>query len=193
MYAVLAEDISDADVISAIIKAIKNDLSVTVLKKGYGGAGQLFKQGSEQIRAFRNAKACRKFIVCYDSDGFNAAERKDRIIKEIIRPSGVEANFCALVPIQEIEAWFLSDLSAVKKVFPRFDSTNSVVNPESVLDPKEYLRRNIGKLEPRPKYVNAIHSPQIAAKLNFPLVKAKCKSFEPLFDFVSDGKANVPN
>lgn len=190
-FAVLAEDISDADSIASIIKLIKNDKNLTVYKKGYGGAGNLFKHGAAQIKAYNLAKDCSKFIVCYDSDGEDVEIRRKRIINEIINPANVEASYCALVPVQEIEAWFLSDFDAIRAVFGGFRNIKAIPNPEHLKDPKEHLRHHLKNIKPSPKYVNSLHNPQIAAKLNLDLVLRKCSSFAPLFELVKNGKSNL--
>lgn len=191
MYAVLAEDISDAEIIASIIKSIKKDDSITVYRKGYGGAGDLFKQGAAQIQAYKEAKNIRNFIICYDSDGDCPEGRKKKIIDEIVHPSGVQGKFCAVVPIQEIESWFLSDLAAIKKVFGSFEVKREIHNPEGIQSPKEYLHGEIKKLKPMPKFIHSSHSPKIAGNLDFELVKRKCDSFEPLYQFLKHRKSNV--
>lgn len=191
MYAVLAEDISDADSIASIIRLIKNDKKISVLKQGYGGSGDLLKKGSAQIKAFNSARDCDQFVICYDSDGEDLYKRKQDIIDKIIKPSGVKANYCALVPVQELEAWFLADLNAVKSVFRRFDIAPEYPNPELLKSPKELLKHRLKGLKPIPKYVNSIHNPKIAENLDLRAVLNKCPSFKPLFNLVMHGKGNV--
>lgn len=191
MYAVLAEDESDADSIASIIKLIKKDNSVRVLKKGYGGSGELLKNGYAQIKLFNDARDCNQFVICYDSDGDDPEERKNQIINRIIKPSGVTANYCALVPVQELEAWFLSDLNAVKNIFRNLNLNPDYPQPELLNNPKEILRHRLKGLKPVPKYVNGIHNPQIASSLDIDVVLRKCRSFSPLFDLVMHGRGNV--
>lgn len=118
-------------------------------------------------------------------------ERKNQIINRIIKPSGVTANYCALVPVQELEAWFLSDLNAVKKIFRNLNLNPDYPQPELLNNPKEILRHRLKGLKPVPKYVNGIHNPQIASSLDIDVVLRKCRSFSPLFDLVMHGRGNV--
>ncbi|WP_313603948.1 DUF4276 family protein [Comamonas jiangduensis] len=191
MYAVLAEDESDASSIASIIRLIKNDTRIPVWKKGFGGSGELLKNGYAQIKAYNKAKNCDQFIICYDSDGDDPDARKNQIIERIIKPSGVAANYCALVPVQELEAWFLSDLNAVKKIFRNLELNPEYPQPESLVDPKEILRHRLKGLKPVPRYVNGIHNPQIASALDVSVVLRKCRSFSPLFELVMHGRGNV--
>lgn len=191
MYAVLAEDDSDADSIASIIRLIKKDQGVKVLRKGYGGAGDLLKNGHAQIKAFKDARNCSQFVICYDSDGDDPELRKRKVIDQIIKPSGVAGNYCALVPVQELESWFLSDLNAVKKIFKNFDASREIHHPEGVVNAKETLKHHLKGLKPVPKYVNGIHNPQIAGALDVNVVLRKCRSFSPLFDLVMHGRGNV--
>ena len=115
MYAVLGEDKSDTDMLKELIFSLAHDRSLTIKTKGYSSCGELLKKGARQISMFKGL-GCTRFVVCYDSDRDCPDARKTAIIKKIIEPSMTVGIFCALVPIQEIEAWILADLSAVTNI-----------------------------------------------------------------------------
>lgn len=191
MFAVLGEDESDTEALACLIRRIKNNNSLQVLKKGCSGCGELFKKGPAQIKAFHSAKSCGKFVICYDSDGSDAEARRQRIARELIRPSGVTAKFCAVVPVQELEAWFLADLSAIQAVLTGFRPNTSYERPESIADPKEHLNRITRIGNSRPRYSNALHNPHFAKHLNIAEVSRKCPSFVPFYRFIHHGECNT--
>lgn len=190
-FAVLAEDRSDAETLSLLIKRIRNNNGLRVKWKGFGGSGDLFRNGAKDINLFHTAHNCTHFVVCHDADDGNVDDRRKRIVDTIIKPSGIEAKFCALVPVQEIEAWFLSDLVAVKSVFNGIDSNRHVGRPEDVKDPKENLVGLVRRAKSQPRYITSIHNPKIAEYLNIGVVRKKCPSFEPFYDFAFRGSPNV--
>jgi hypothetical protein len=65
-----------------------------------------------------------------------------------------------VIPVQELEAWILADLSSVSKVITSW-APKDVLSPESINDPKEHLER-LSKEHQKPKYIHAIHNQKIA-------------------------------
>jgi hypothetical protein len=189
MYGVLGEDRSDADMLKELIFSLAGDRSLTIKTKGYSSCGELLTKGARQVAMFREL-GCNKFVICYDSDRDNPDNRKASIINRIIRPSMTNGVFCALVPIQEIEAWILADLPAVSNIITGWIPTRNILHPEEENDPKEFLEK-LSRKNQRPRYSHATHNPRIAKYLNLAIVEAKCPSFRPLVDIVRSGLGNV--
>lgn len=190
MYAVIGEDSSDADMLKELIFGLANDRSLTIRTKGYSSCGELLRKGARQIAAFR-ALGCSRFVICYDSDRDCPVARRESIVSRIVRPSMTEGVFCALVPVQEIEAWILADLKAVTQIIKGWVPDKDICQPERIDDPKEYLEK-LSRKQQRPRYAHAVHNPKIAKHLDLGIVERKCPSFKPLAEFVRNGIGNVP-
>ena len=190
MYAVIAEDKSDVETLVTLIRSIAGDSSIPVKGKGYSGCAEMLRKGANQMRAFGNTGECSRFVVCYDSDRADPEVRKQELIDRVITPSGVDAVICALVPIQEIEAWILADIGSVTNIIKGWAPKNVIGNPENIDDPKEYLER-LSREHQKPRYSHATHNPRIAKYLDIQTVYDKCQSFRPLYSIVRDGQGNV--
>jgi hypothetical protein len=192
MFGILGEDDSDVAVIDTLVKKIANNNGLRNRPRGYSGCGELLSKGARGIKAL-NDVGYKKFIICYDADRSNPAERYSEIVNRIIKPAGVASSFCAIVPVQEIEAWLLSDLRAIKKIFSSFHFEKEHSNPENQNDPKEFLEKILRKSNNKPCYVSAAHNSKIAAHIDLKALAERCPSSLPLFDFVQTGIGNYPN
>lgn len=191
MYAVLGEDRSDVEMIQTLIRRIANSPNVAVSRKGYQGAPEMLAKAPMQIQAYKKLGASR-FIVCYDSDGYPAEERHKEIVQRVLIPANVDAVFCALVPVQEIESWVLSDIDAVAKVHTSWRPPQKFSHPEHVIKPKEFLEKMTQQRNLRPLYNHKTHNPQVAKHLSLQQLASKCPSSLPLFDLVQLGLGNHP-
>lgn len=191
MYAVLAEDRSDVETLTVLIRRLAGSDSMQVRQKGYDGCGELLRKGARQLQLFHDLGDCERYVVCYDSDRDDPAARHERLIDKVIAPSGLTAPICALVPIQEIEAWILADVKAVTKVLTGWVPGKAFLNPETIKDPKEHLERMSRMSNQRPRYIHATHNSKVAKHLDLALVMSKCPSFVPLFDIVTNGRGNT--
>jgi len=188
MYAVLAEDESDVATLVVLIRRLAEDDRVPIRGRGFGGGGDLLKYGARELGLY--ARFARRFVVCHDCDTADYVERTRKLIDKVIKPSGVDGQFCALVPVRTIEAWIVADLEAVKKVLTGWGGAKPVGNPEGVDNPKLLLDRLTRKDGVKPRYVNAIHNQRIAAHLDLQRIRASCPSFEPLHSLVTKGVGN---
>lgn len=188
MYAVLAEDESDVETLTVLIRRLAENHSVPVKGRGFGGSGDLLKHGARELSLY--AQRATRFIVCHDCDHDEQASRRETIISKVIKPSRVNGQFCALVPIKTIESWMLADLEAVRRVFTGWEGVKPIDRPEGLDDPKRHLEKITRKDGIRPRYVNAIHNPQIAGHIDIQRVRGCCPSFEPLYNLVIKGVGN---
>lgn len=190
MYAVIAEDKSDVETLTTLIRRIAESNSVSVSGKGYSGCSEMLRKGARQLKQFHAVGRARRYVVCYDSDRDDPAKRYRDLMDKVIRPSGIHAPICALIPVQEIEAWILADVKAVTKVITGWVPDRDILHPETINDPKEYLER-MSRNDQRPRYSHATHNSKIAKYLDLGLLRTKCPSFEPLFNIVTLGTGNI--
>lgn len=190
MYAILGEDTSDTETLKELVFRIAQNRSLTIKSKGYSSCGEMLRKGNRQLKLFQRLGA-QRFIICYDADRDCPVARRQKIIDDIITPANFNGIFCALVPIQELESWILADIHAVQNIIKGWAPGKAISNPESINDPKEHLEKLSRTQQQRPRYSHAIHNPQIAKHLNIATILAKCSSFKPLFDIVSQGVGNV--
>ena len=185
MYGILGEDKSDVATLKAIVRRLAGDASLPVKVKGYGGSGEMLRNGAKQIGFFKNDYGCTRFIVCHDADGPDPKPNRDLVQDRIIRPSCAEAtNCCILVPVQELEAWILADIECAITLFPAW-KPNPISQPESIPSPKEYLEKLSRDHKQRPRYSHATHNEQMAKHLDLDKVARKCPAFRVLVDFVA--------
>jgi hypothetical protein len=191
MFAILGEDKSDVEMLCTLVRRIAKKPNLPVKKMGYMGCAELLIKGAKQIKAYSKI-GCTRFIICYDSDRSRASDRYSSIIDKIIRKSEVTAEFCALVPVQEIEAWILADLASVTKIIPSWKPSKGLNSPEFQNDPKEYLERLSRNAQHKPLYSHAVHNPKVAAHISLEQIVRKCPSAFPLFEIVQGSGGNYP-
>lgn len=191
MYAILGEDNSDVEMLSILVKRIAKKNNLSVKKMGYGGCAEMLLKGARQVKAYSKL-GCSKFIICYDSDRSCPKERHSEIIEKIIKKSAINAEFCALVPIQEIESWILADLDSVSKIIPSWKPKKIIHNPENQNDPKEFLEDLSKTSQKRPLYSHATHNPRIAEHISLEAIARKCPSSRPLFELIQGVGGNHP-
>jgi hypothetical protein len=188
VYGVIGEDTSDVDTIKSIIEKLESR-NVTIRIKGFTGAGEMLKRGATHLSLFRDLK-CTRFIACYDSDGPDPIARKRKLVEEVFAPAGLGDQCCAVVPVHEIESWILADLSAVAKIIPGWQPKPFRNNPEAVSKPKEKIRDLVGPYS-KPRYSHKTMNAAIARHLDLEIVRQRCPSFVPLYDFVRLGTGNI--
>jgi hypothetical protein len=189
MYAIIGEDNSDVEMLNALIRRMANAPHLSVKRKGYKGCAEMLEKGWRQIKAF-SLLGCTHFIICYDSDREDPEVRRQAIVEKIIKPSGVDGTFCALVPIQEIEAWILADLPAIAKIITSWRVPREIKHPERIVDPKEHLETLCRKANAKPLYVHAVHNSKVACHLDLEIVRSKCPSSVALFELMKTGQGN---
>jgi len=185
LYGVIGEDQSDVETLKVLIKRLANNEKLPVYTKGYAGCGEMLRKGAAQFKVFASKGAVR-FVVCYDADRSKPAERELEARQKVWNRAladGISGECCIVVPVQELEAWILADLSSVSKVISSW-TPKDVGSPELINNPKEHMER-LSRSHQKPKYIHAVHNPRIAHHLNLEKVADKCSSFVPLVRFVT--------
>jgi hypothetical protein len=183
---VIAEDKSDVDSVDRLIYSITN---IKVDCKSYAGKG--CTKIPKKSRAWAEdayLKGCPILILIRDSDthlsndineirsGLNSCLSSSRYTSD---------KYLISIPIQELEAWLLSDPKAIKTALKLPKVPKITGNIEDIPSPKEHLEEVVKRASDRKKqYINTAHNAQIANHLDLKKVLAKCPSFKPFYDFV---------
>lgn len=184
MFAILAEDRSDAEVLVILVRLIAGRGDLKVYKKGFGGCGELCRKAASHILDFSRQGASR-FIICHDSDG-----KDPEIVRKSVR-NGIGGKvdlkglaYAIIVPVQELEAWIIADEKAITSAI-RTLKIAEVRKPEEITSPKEWLvRKSREGQRSKPLYDPATFNEQVARHLDISKVQAKCPSFRELVEFV---------
>ena len=108
-------------------------------------------------------------------------ERLRTELNAAIAPARATASV-VLIPKREIEAWLLYDGAAIATAFRQNEHPRLPGNPESLLDPKKYLRdliwRKYGK-----DYLNTVHNARIARHIRVSYLRGS-RSLAPHFGFI---------
>ena len=182
MYAILGEDISDANTLKVLVRRLAHNESLRVTPKGFRGCSKMLRKGAMELRNLHRLKHTR-FIICHDADGPDPGPKREIVRDQIVEPSGVTEPCCIVIPVQALEAWILADIECAAKLF-RSWVPKPIDNPEGITKPKEHLERLSKGSKGRPLYSHATHNEQLAKYLDLDLVKRKCPSFRVLADFV---------
>src|SRR5277367_2803271 len=102
MFAVLAEDKTDAQAIAILVKRIIEIPNCKVLQKGFDGCSKLRRKSWSQIKAFHELGA-RHFIICHDADKHEPREIKQAIEKALRAKNCFGFSRAIVIPIQELE------------------------------------------------------------------------------------------
>jgi len=180
MFAILAEDDSDAEALTHIVKRYFNNERLSVKKKGYDGCGGLLAKGARDIRIWRS-QGVERFVVCHDADDHAPQEILAKVLELVVKPAKAQDACCVTVPVQEIEAWLIADEAAITAVIPsfRFKGHNQ---PEKISSPKEWLINQSEAENGKPLYSPKTFNAAVARHLRFDVVKKKCPSFKAFLE-----------
>lgn len=179
----IAEDKSDVDALKVIIRKIAKDNSINFSHFIGHGCGKIQRKCNSWVQLLE-LKGCKHIIIVHDLDR-NVYKDLYKNLLGLISAYNQERHLIN-IPIEEMEAWFLADMDAVKAVFNLPKTPKAISRPESVLSPKERLGEVVYSNSKKTKeYLNTSHNSKLAEKLSLDTVKKKCKSFSELYDFVS--------
>jgi hypothetical protein len=177
---VLAEDASDVDVLRAVLPKISPNKHFGI-KPFYGGGCAKLHRKCFSWATILAQNGCSVLILMHDSDGNNVA----KIIKTIeaaLAPCPIACHLI-VVPIEEIEAWLLTDAAAIRATFSLKKDPKCPSNPERIPAPKEYLRDLVRKTSGKTReYVNTIYNKRIAERTSLSSLR-KCSGFVRLQTF----------
>ncbi|MFO0643858.1 MAG: DUF4276 family protein [Polyangiaceae bacterium] len=178
---VIVEDETDFDALKVLVRRIVEAAGPgpqpKVRKRGQRGCGPI----SQKIKAWMAdlvLQGCTKLIVVRDRDARTEASIRQELQKH---PPPAAATVC--IPVEELEAWFWSDLHVLRLVAPDARNLKAPANPHLVKSPKEKLEALSVDARRRPRYSNSDNA-RLAETLGLDVCAAKCPSFRHFRDFV---------
>lgn len=179
---VIVEDQSDFDSIRILVSRIIGKDNVAFRPAIAHGCGRLQKKAYD-FSCNLYQKGCNLLILVHDLDRNNLHNLQQTLQRKL---KGVPfSSYFICIPIEEIEAWFLSDPAGIRRTL-RLKKTPNVKNaPESIKDPKERLGKYIEQCSGKERlYVNTVHNAQLSKVVSIQEAVRKCPSFKKLHDFV---------
>jgi Domain of unknown function (DUF4276) len=177
---VLAEEDSDVDVLKLLLPKISPAKRFGTDKFVGHGCGKL-RNKCRNWAAVLAGKGCSVLIVLHDSDGKNPTVVRNRI-EAALKHCPIEP-YVIVIPVEELEAWLLTDANALRTVFSLKKIPKCPSNPERIRDPKEYLEDLVWKTSGKSKrYVNTIYNSRIAQRVSLASLR-RCPSFLTLQQF----------
>jgi len=179
---VIAEDNSDVDCVEVLIRRLTNNAHIGIKSFVGKGCGKIRKKcyaWSDQLRQ----RGCSLLILIHDRDG-NDVEDLIIVLNRALDPCPITTHLIC-IPVQEFEAWLLSDPDAIRSAMHLNKTPRIRWQPETINAPKEYLGRLIDRASRGEKvYIHTKHNSKITEMLSIDLVRSKCPSFIPFYDFV---------
>lgn len=183
---IIAEDNSDVGVIKEILEKYFDSNSYSIKKFVGNGCGKL-KQKCPSWAGNLIKRGCDFILVFHDLDDNDEAKLR-RTLSDKLDSVSI-AEYLVIIPIQEMEAWLLSDPAALKKTFRLRRPPRIIANTATIESPKEYLRDLVwraGKI----RYLNTVHNIKIARNISLSNFR-RCASFHSLDAYLKRVRANT--
>ena len=177
---VIAEEENDVEVLYEITCKLISENTFSFKKFIGHGCGKLRRKCSPWAENLIR-RGCNHLVVIHDRDN-NDETTIRRCLDNSVKDKGF-IGYIILIPIQEIEAWLLSDPSALKQAFKMKKNPKVPALPESVNNPKEHLKKLIWNTCQK-RYINTIHNKRIAAEIRLNKLNV-CMSFHPYPNFIN--------
>ena len=179
---IIAEADSDVDSARVLIHRIANNDHIGVRKHVGNGCGKLKRKCRDWSKDLKE-KGCSRLVLIHDLDGKDL-NRLSRAIQESLYPLPIRLNLIC-IPVQEFEAWFLSDPQAIQSSMHLKHTPAIKAPPETIDSPKEYLGELIHKASVGEKiYISTKHNVKISQALSIALTLNRCPSFIPFYNFI---------
>lgn len=184
---IIAEDQSDVDVITHFLEKYVARNTFSIRKFVGNGCGKLrSKCGSWAATLFESG--CHHVLLFHDLDRNNEASLRKLLLKKV--PKAQFPNALIIIPIEELEAWLLSDESAVRDVFSLSKSPPRIKDCEAIRSPKEHLSKLVWSLG-RKRYLNTRHNGRLSAKVTLDSLR-RCPSYIPFDNYVRSSIFGLP-
>jgi Domain of unknown function (DUF4276) len=156
---VIAEDKSDVAVIKILVERLR-DAPISVSHFVGNGCGKIIGKSAAWSKELARA-GCKFLLVVHDLDRNNRIDLEAKL-RAAVSDSPILYSLI-LIPVQEIEAWLLSDEVAISKFFNLKNRLKRVADPEMIQNPKERLAKLVYQSSAgKKRYVNSIHNKGIA-------------------------------
>ena len=176
---VIAEEKNDVEVIYELTCKVIRENQFLISKFLGHGCGKV--RGKSQAWAQNLlAGGCLHLVMVHDLD-----TRDEQALRTLLENKIDDSDFeqkVILIPVEEIEAWLLSDSEALKTVFNMRKLPKVPRWPEKIKNPKEFLGEVVRK-NSKSQYLNTIHNKHIANALSISKLN-RCPSFSPYPEFL---------
>jgi hypothetical protein len=178
---IIAEDNSDIEVIVEILAKYLERNAFSVKHFVGNGCGKLMQKCGSWADTLTK-RGCDHILLFHDLDRNSEAELRKRLVAKIA-PSGLERSII-VIPTEELEAWLLSDVEAIKKTFSLKKLPKRIANCEVVKSPKEHLAALVWSSD-RKQYMNTVHNRRISQYTSLENLR-RCSSFAAFDQYVTD-------
>ena len=181
----IVEDDSDYACFTTIIKRIANKQNIKFKKVVGEGCGKIKKKALAWSSNLHQ-RGCNVLILVQDLDR-NELSKLRTDLEQVLHGSPIDTRLVC-IPVEELEAWLISDPKGIKNTFslkrlPKFQG-----KPETISSPKEKLRDSIYYCSDKNLLYITKHNERIANEISLDQIKSKCPSFAELHDFVKELK-----
>lgn len=179
----IAEDESDIDVLKILAKGLTNR-NLSVEKFVGKGCGKFPKKTSGWCKVLCQ-KGCKSIVLVRDRDR-NDENVLRRDLEKLISDLGLQEIVAVVIPCEELEAWLLSDLSALRVAMNLSTVPKQIAHPETIKSPKEHIAKLVRQHSKNDKkYVNSVHNSVIAKSLDVSRISQRCPSFRRFEQFIA--------
>ena len=176
----IAEDQSDIDVIKMLGRKLAGRSLPTAQFVGKG-CGPIKRKTRGWCQNF-HLKGCTAVLLVHDLDRNDQVQLR-KVLEQVVSESTTLRQAVA-IPVEELEAWLLSDCEAIASALKLAKPLKTVTHPEQISSPKEYIRNCVYRASNKKvQYVNSVHNALIAERIDVNLIQKKCPSFEPFAAF----------
>jgi len=182
----IVEDNSDFEAFKILIQRIIQKDNIKFRKAVSNGCGKLRRKAVSYASNLYQ-KGCNMIVLVHDLDR-NEYNTLKKELDEKITKSPANHNFVC-IPIEEIEAWFLSDPEAIQKTF-NLDRIPKIKGlPETIASPKEHIEQLVKIHSNHTKlYLNTKHNSKLSENVSLNLINDKCDSFKKLNEYILEKK-----
>lgn len=184
-YGLIAEDKSDIEVVKILARKVTGRAISAAYFVGKG-CGPIKRKAPGWCKDFA-IKGCTQILLLHDRDRNDAA--KLRTTLEAVLEQVPQEKKVVVIPTEELEAWLLSDHKAIEQALKLRGAIAEEHHPELIASPKEYLGGQVRKVSQKTvEYINSVHNPLIAEKIDVRSISRKCPSFVPFASFFKKKK-----
>ena len=181
---IIGEEVNDVDVIRILAAKIAAGRSLTINHFVGHGCGKLRKKCAAWAENLLK-RGCTHLIVVHDCDRHVESTLREELNQKI-RNVPFQAKL-VLIPVEELEAWLLTDRNALRTIFNMRRLPKVPQNTESIESPKEFLSDIVSR-NSKSRYLNTVHNVKIASEICLDEL-ARCRTFVDLPKFLnSDAK-----